>query len=159
MTAAMAPRVSPARDRSVVVPVWRGGRDQDQARVLVRARRFGGEGAKHHKQFLTTLSVIFPLTMLVPWLLTPLFRAAPVLRMPGGPPLPSCRDSRRADDLRNHASLRTAYGGLAVPVEGRRVIRGRSLSSDPLTQVDEDEPIGESSQTACPEICHNHTLS
>jgi antibiotic biosynthesis monooxygenase (ABM) superfamily enzyme len=35
--------------------------------------------AKPYKQFLITLSVIFPLTMLVPWLLTPLFRAAPVL--------------------------------------------------------------------------------
>ena len=39
--------------------------------------------AKPYKQFLITLSVIFPLTMLVPWLLTPLFRAAPVLGMPG----------------------------------------------------------------------------
>jgi uncharacterized protein len=39
--------------------------------------------AKPYKQFLITLSVIFPLTMLVPWLLTPLFRAAPVLEMPG----------------------------------------------------------------------------
>jgi uncharacterized protein len=35
--------------------------------------------AKPYKQFLVTLSVIFPLTMLVPWLLTPLFRAAPIL--------------------------------------------------------------------------------
>jgi uncharacterized protein len=39
--------------------------------------------AKPYKQFLITLSVIFPLTMLVPWLLTPLFRAAPILGMPG----------------------------------------------------------------------------
>jgi uncharacterized protein len=39
--------------------------------------------AKPYKQFLITLSVIFPLTMLVPWLLTPLFRAATVLGMPG----------------------------------------------------------------------------
>jgi antibiotic biosynthesis monooxygenase (ABM) superfamily enzyme len=39
--------------------------------------------AKPYKQFLITLSAIFPLTMLVPWLLTPLFRAAPILRMPG----------------------------------------------------------------------------
>jgi uncharacterized protein len=35
--------------------------------------------AKPYKQFLVTLSVIFPLTTLVPWLLTPLFRAAPIL--------------------------------------------------------------------------------
>jgi uncharacterized protein len=35
--------------------------------------------AKPYKQFLITLSVIFPLTILVPWLLTPLFRAAPIL--------------------------------------------------------------------------------
>ena len=39
--------------------------------------------AKPYKQFLITLSVIFPLTMLVPWLLTPLFRAAPILATPG----------------------------------------------------------------------------
>jgi uncharacterized protein len=39
--------------------------------------------AKPYKQCLITLSVIFPLTMLVPWLLTPLFRAAPVLGMTG----------------------------------------------------------------------------
>ncbi len=39
--------------------------------------------AKPYKQFLITLSVIFPLTMLVPWLLRPLFRAAPILGMPG----------------------------------------------------------------------------
>jgi uncharacterized protein len=39
----------------------------------------GQKRAKPYKQFLITLSVIFPLTMLVPWLLTPLFRAAPIL--------------------------------------------------------------------------------
>jgi antibiotic biosynthesis monooxygenase (ABM) superfamily enzyme len=39
--------------------------------------------AKPYKQFLMTLSVIFPLTMLVPWLLTPLFRAAPILATRG----------------------------------------------------------------------------
>jgi uncharacterized protein len=38
--------------------------------------------AKPYKQYLITLSVIFPLTMLVPWLLMPLFRAAPILRTP-----------------------------------------------------------------------------
>jgi antibiotic biosynthesis monooxygenase (ABM) superfamily enzyme len=37
--------------------------------------------AKAYKQFLITLSVIFPLTMLVPWLLTPLFRTAPILEV------------------------------------------------------------------------------
>jgi uncharacterized protein len=39
--------------------------------------------AKPYKQFLITLSAIYPLAMLVPWLLRPLFRAAPVLGMPG----------------------------------------------------------------------------
>jgi uncharacterized protein len=43
----------------------------------------GQKHAKPYKQFLITLSVIFPLTMLVPWLLTPLFRAAPILGVPG----------------------------------------------------------------------------
>jgi antibiotic biosynthesis monooxygenase (ABM) superfamily enzyme len=38
--------------------------------------------AKPYKQFLIALSVIFPLTMLVPWLLTPLFRAVPILGTP-----------------------------------------------------------------------------
>jgi uncharacterized protein len=37
--------------------------------------------AKPYKQFLITLSVIFPLTMLVPWLLMPLFRAVPFLEV------------------------------------------------------------------------------
>jgi hypothetical protein len=39
--------------------------------------------AKPYKQFLITLSVIFPLTMLIPWLLTPLFHAAPILGVSG----------------------------------------------------------------------------
>src|SRR5208283_186942 len=39
--------------------------------------------AKPYKQFLITLSAIFPLTILVPWLLAPLFGAAPILRTPG----------------------------------------------------------------------------
>jgi uncharacterized protein len=39
----------------------------------------GEKRAKSYKQFLITLSVIFPLTMLVPWLLTPLFRIVPTL--------------------------------------------------------------------------------
>jgi uncharacterized protein len=39
--------------------------------------------AKPHKQFLITLSAIFPLTVLVPWALAPLFRAAPALGFPG----------------------------------------------------------------------------
>lgn len=43
------------------------------------------EHAKPYKQYLITLSVIFPLTMLVPWLLTPLFQALPILRTPGIP--------------------------------------------------------------------------
>jgi len=38
--------------------------------------------AKPYKQFLITLSAIFPLTMMVPWMLAPLFRAAPILGTP-----------------------------------------------------------------------------
>ena len=34
-------------------------------------------------RFLITLSAIFPLTMLVPWSLAPLFRAAPAFGLPG----------------------------------------------------------------------------
>jgi antibiotic biosynthesis monooxygenase (ABM) superfamily enzyme len=36
-----------------------------------------------YKQFLLTLSAIFPLTLLVPWVLRPLFQAMPVLGLPG----------------------------------------------------------------------------
>ncbi len=42
-------------------------------------------GQKHpppYKQFLLTLSVIFPLTVLVPWALRPLVQVAPVLGLP-----------------------------------------------------------------------------
>lgn len=39
--------------------------------------------AKPYKQFLITLSAIFPLTMLVPWSLAPLFRAVPTFGLPG----------------------------------------------------------------------------
>lgn len=35
-----------------------------------------------YKQFLLTLSVIFPLTVLVPWALRPLFQVAPALGLP-----------------------------------------------------------------------------
>jgi antibiotic biosynthesis monooxygenase (ABM) superfamily enzyme len=35
-----------------------------------------------YKQFLLTLSVIFPLTLLVPWVLRPLFQAVPILGLP-----------------------------------------------------------------------------
>jgi antibiotic biosynthesis monooxygenase (ABM) superfamily enzyme len=35
-----------------------------------------------YKQFLLTLSAIFPLTVLVPWLLRPLFQIVPVLGLP-----------------------------------------------------------------------------
>lgn len=38
--------------------------------------------AKPFKQFLVTLSAIFPLSVLVPWLLTPLFRVVPTLALP-----------------------------------------------------------------------------
>jgi len=36
-----------------------------------------------YKQFLLTLCVIFPLTLLVPWVLRPLFQTIPVLGLPG----------------------------------------------------------------------------
>ena len=38
--------------------------------------------AKPFKQFLVTLSAIFPLTVIVPWALAPLFRAVPLLGVP-----------------------------------------------------------------------------
>jgi uncharacterized protein len=42
-------------------------------------------GQRHpppYKQFLLTLSVIFPLTLLVPWALQPLFQAVPIVGLP-----------------------------------------------------------------------------
>jgi antibiotic biosynthesis monooxygenase (ABM) superfamily enzyme len=42
----------------------------------------GGKPAKPYKQFLLTLSVIFPLTVVVPWLLQPVFGWVPVLALP-----------------------------------------------------------------------------
>ena len=42
----------------------------------------GGKPAKPYKQFLVTLSVIFPLTIIVPWLFQPLFGWIPVLALP-----------------------------------------------------------------------------
>jgi uncharacterized protein len=42
-------------------------------------------GQKHpppYKQFLLTLSVIFPLTLLVPWALQPLFQVVPIVGLP-----------------------------------------------------------------------------
>jgi antibiotic biosynthesis monooxygenase (ABM) superfamily enzyme len=38
--------------------------------------------AKPFKQFLVTLSAIFPLTVIVPWLMAPLFQAVPLLALP-----------------------------------------------------------------------------
>jgi len=43
----------------------------------------GRPHAKPYKQFLVTLSAIFPLTMVVPWALQPLFDLWPVLQTPG----------------------------------------------------------------------------
>ncbi|MDQ8731629.1 antibiotic biosynthesis monooxygenase [Bradyrhizobium sp. LHD-71] len=43
----------------------------------------GGKHARPYKQFLVTLSVIFPLTIIVPWLLQPLFEWLPMLATPG----------------------------------------------------------------------------
>lgn len=42
----------------------------------------GGKHAKPYKQFLVTLSAIFPMTVIVPWLLQPLFTRLPVLALP-----------------------------------------------------------------------------
>jgi antibiotic biosynthesis monooxygenase (ABM) superfamily enzyme len=42
-----------------------------------------GKPAKPYKQFLVTLSAIFPLTIIVPWALQPGFSWAPFLAMPG----------------------------------------------------------------------------
>ena len=43
----------------------------------------GGKPAKPYKQFLITLSAIFPLTIVVPWLLQPVFTWLPALALPG----------------------------------------------------------------------------
>lgn len=43
----------------------------------------GPKHAKPYKQYLVTLSAIFPLTMLVPFLLRPLFQGLPMLGLPG----------------------------------------------------------------------------
>ena len=42
----------------------------------------GGKQAKPYKQFLTTLSVIFPLTIAIPWALQPVFAWLPWLGLP-----------------------------------------------------------------------------
>jgi antibiotic biosynthesis monooxygenase (ABM) superfamily enzyme len=42
----------------------------------------GGRHAKPYKQFLVTLSAIFPLTVIIPWLLQPVFAWLPVLALP-----------------------------------------------------------------------------
>jgi uncharacterized protein len=42
-----------------------------------------GRPAKPYKQFLVTLSAIFPLTIIVPWALQPLFSWVPPLALPG----------------------------------------------------------------------------
>jgi antibiotic biosynthesis monooxygenase (ABM) superfamily enzyme len=42
----------------------------------------GGKHAKPYKQFLVTLSAIFPLTVIIPWLLQPVFTRLPVLALP-----------------------------------------------------------------------------
>jgi uncharacterized protein len=42
----------------------------------------GGRHAKPYKQFLVTLSAIFPLTVIVPWLLQPVFTGLPILALP-----------------------------------------------------------------------------
>lgn len=47
----------------------------------------GRQHAKAYKQFLITLSAIFPLTVVIPWLLEPAFAWAPVLALPLVKPL------------------------------------------------------------------------
>ena len=42
----------------------------------------GGKPAKPYKQFLVTFSAILPLSILVPWLLQPLFASYPTLALP-----------------------------------------------------------------------------
>jgi antibiotic biosynthesis monooxygenase (ABM) superfamily enzyme len=42
----------------------------------------GGKPAKSYKQFLVTFSAILPLSILVPWLLRPLFASYPALALP-----------------------------------------------------------------------------
>ena len=43
----------------------------------------GQAHAKRYKQFLVTLSAIFPLTVAIPWALQPLFELWPALQQPG----------------------------------------------------------------------------
>jgi len=43
----------------------------------------GGKPAKPYKQFLVTLSAIFPLTIIVPWLFAPIFARQPALAVSG----------------------------------------------------------------------------
>jgi hypothetical protein len=58
----------------------RSGGDQDRPGVLVHATGLREQKqAKRYKQFLVTLSVIFPLTIFVPWVLQPLFQTMPFL--------------------------------------------------------------------------------
>jgi antibiotic biosynthesis monooxygenase (ABM) superfamily enzyme len=42
----------------------------------------GQKRAKPYKQFLLTLSVIYPLTLILPWIIGPLFDLVPLLRQP-----------------------------------------------------------------------------
>ena len=43
----------------------------------------GAKPAKPYKQFLITLSAIFPLTIVIPWLLQPVFAWVPMLALAG----------------------------------------------------------------------------
>jgi hypothetical protein len=67
-----SPRSSLSRRR-------RSGGDQDRPGVLVRVTGLREQKqAKRYKQFLVTLSVIFPLTIFVPWVRQPLFQTMPL---------------------------------------------------------------------------------
>ena len=73
--------------------------------------------AKPYKQFLITLSAIFPLTVAAPWLLQPLFQWAPLLGLPViRHPDRRSHGRHHGDRFTSHAPLHAARGAMAVPM-------------------------------------------
>src|SRR4051812_36199211 len=73
--------------------------------------------AKPYKQFLITLSAIFPLTVAVPSAAVPMGATA---RSARDPPTPDRRSHRRHHGLHSHAPLRAACGAMAVQMRFAR---------------------------------------
>jgi antibiotic biosynthesis monooxygenase (ABM) superfamily enzyme len=72
--------------------------------------------AKRYKQFLVTWSVIFPLTIFVPWGPASAVPSDPVLRLAGHQQSYHLWRDRRPPDLRYHAALRTHTRDMAIPL-------------------------------------------